>query len=68
MSKKSSQIASENMSMKFSKGWGIILYQALMFFFLIGFSIDGLNIVAPALPSPPASPTTKCWAWLPGPA
>ena len=48
MSKKSSQIASENMSMKFSKGWGIILYQALMFFFLIGFSIDGLNIVAPA--------------------
>ena len=46
MSKKSSQIASENMSMKFSKGWGIILYQALMFFFLIGFSIDGLNIVA----------------------
>ena len=39
MSKKSSQIASENMSMKFSKGWGIILYQALMFFFLIGFSL-----------------------------
>ncbi|NCB62576.1 MAG: MFS transporter [Clostridia bacterium] len=42
------KIASENMSMRFSKGWGIILYQALMFFFLIGFSIDGLNIVAPA--------------------
>lgn len=39
---------SENMSMNFSKGWGIILYCALMFFFLIGFSIDGLNIVAPA--------------------
>ena len=52
MSKKSSQIASENMSMKFSKGWGIILYQALMFFFLIGFSIDGLNIVAPAFAEP----------------
>lgn len=37
-----------DMRMNFSKGWGIILYQALMFFFLIGFSIDGLNIVAPA--------------------
>ena len=48
MSKKNPQIASENMKMNFSKGWGIILYQALMFFFLIGFSIDGLNIVAPA--------------------
>lgn len=48
MSKKNPQIASENASMNFSKGWGIILYQALMFFFLIGFSIDGLNIVAPA--------------------
>lgn len=31
MSKKSSQIASENMSMKFSKGWGIILYQVNWF-------------------------------------
>ncbi len=48
MSDKNNKIASENMSMNFSKGWGIILYQALMFFLLIGFSIDGLNIVAPA--------------------
>lgn len=48
MGKNNQQIASENMNMRFSKGWGIILYQALMFFFLIGFSIDGLNIVAPA--------------------
>lgn len=48
MSDKQKKPASENMSMNFSKGWGIILYQALMFFLLIGFSIDGLNIVAPA--------------------
>ena len=48
MSDKHNKPASENMSMNFSKGWGIILYQALMFFLLIGFSIDGLNIVAPA--------------------
>lgn len=48
MSDKQNKPASENMSMNFSKGWGIILYQALMFFLLIGFSIDGLNIVAPA--------------------
>ena len=37
MSKKSSQIDSENMSMKFYKFWGIILYKSLMFLFLIGF-------------------------------
>lgn len=48
MSDKQNKPASENMGMNFSKGWGIILYQALMFFLLIGFSIDGLNIVAPA--------------------
>ena len=48
MSSNPKKIASENMRMNFSKGWGIILYQALMFFFLIGFSIDGLYIVAPA--------------------
>ena len=35
MSGKNNKIASENMSMNFSKGWGIILYQALMFFLLI---------------------------------
>lgn len=42
------QLASENTSLNFSKGWGIIIYCMIMFFFLIGFSIDGLNIVAPA--------------------
>lgn len=43
------QLASENTNIKFGKsGWGIIVYCAAMFFFLIGFSIDGLNIVAPA--------------------
>lgn len=48
MSNKPQKLESENMSMNFSKGWGIIIYCAAMFFFLIGFSIDGLNIVAPA--------------------
>jgi sugar phosphate permease len=43
------QLASENTNIKFGKaGWGIILYCGAMFFFLIGFSIDGLNIVAPS--------------------
>lgn len=42
------QLASENTKANFSKGWGIIFYCMVMFFFLIGFSIDGLNIVAPA--------------------
>jgi Sugar phosphate permease len=43
------QLASENTNIKFGKaGWGVILYCGAMFFFLIGFSIDGLNIVAPA--------------------
>lgn len=32
----------------FGTGWGIVIYCAAMFFFLIGFSIDGMNIVAPA--------------------
>ena len=49
MNKQDKKIASENMSMNFGgRGWWVIIYQALMFFFLIGFSIDGLNIVAPA--------------------
>ena len=48
MSNASKKMESENMKMNFSKGWGIIVYCAAMFFFLIGFSIDGLNIVAPA--------------------
>ena len=43
-----SQLLSENTKANFSKGWGIIIYCMIMFFFLIGFSIDGLNIVAPA--------------------
>ncbi len=42
------KLESENMKANFSKGWGIIIYCAAMFFFLIGFSIDGLNIIAPA--------------------
>ena len=42
------QLASENTNIKFGVGWGIIFYCMAMFFFLIGFSIDGLNIVAPA--------------------
>ncbi len=43
------QLKSENTNLKFGKsGWGIIFYCMAMFFFLIGFSIDGLNIVAPA--------------------
>ena len=51
MSKKNPQIASENMKMNFSKGWGIILYQALMFFFpmMMGsfaFSLAGAAIIA----------------------
>lgn len=32
----------------FGKGWGIIIYCMAMFFLLIGYSIDGMNIVAPA--------------------
>ncbi len=42
------KLQSENTKANFSKGWGIIVYCAAMFFLLIGFSIDGLNIVAPA--------------------
>jgi sugar phosphate permease len=41
-------LQSENTSANFSKGWGIVFYCMAMFFLLIGFSIDGLNIVAPA--------------------
>lgn len=42
------KLESENTKANFGKGWWIILYCGVMFFFLIGFSIDGLNIVAPA--------------------
>lgn len=41
-------LESENTRMDFSKGWWIILYCGCMFFLLIGYSIDGLNIVAPS--------------------
>ena len=42
------QLASENTNIRFGKGWAIIFYCMAMFFLLIGFSIDGMNIVAPA--------------------
>ena len=48
MDTNNTNIESENMKNNFGKGWWIILYCALMFFLLIGYSIDGLNIVAPA--------------------
>ena len=61
MNKQDKKIASENMSMNFGvRGWWVIIYQALMFFFLIGFSIDGLNIVPRPSPRPPASTTPVC--------
>ena len=41
-------LQSENTKQNFSKGWAIVFYSMAMFFLLIGFSIDGLNIVAPA--------------------
>ena len=48
MADKTKQLQSENTKANFSKGWGIVAYCAAMFFLLIGYSIDGLNIVAPA--------------------
>lgn len=48
MSKTTTTLQSENTKSNFSKGWGIIIYCAAMFFLLIGYSIDGLNVVAPA--------------------
>ncbi|MCR5034576.1 MAG: MFS transporter [Clostridia bacterium] len=39
------QLQSENAKMNFGKGWIIIFYSMIMFWFLIGFSIDGQNIV-----------------------
>lgn len=48
VSKNSTNLQSENTKANFSKGWGIIIYCAAMFFLLIGYSIDGLNVVAPA--------------------
>lgn len=48
LSSNETKLQSENTKANFSKGWGIIIYCAAMFFLLIGYSIDGLNIVAPA--------------------
>lgn len=48
LSKHGTQLQSENTKANFSKGWGIVVYCMAMFFLLIGYSIDGLNVVAPA--------------------
>ncbi len=39
------KLQSENTKSNFGKGWMIIFYSMIMFWFLIGFSIDGQNIV-----------------------
>ncbi len=39
------KLASENTKSNFGKGWLIIFYCMIMFWFLIGYSIDGQNIV-----------------------
>ena len=39
------KLQSENVKSNFGKGWIIILYCLIMFWFLIGFSIDGQNII-----------------------
>lgn len=39
------QLQSENTKSNFGKGWMIIFYSMIMFWFLIGFSIDGQNII-----------------------
>ncbi|MCF0144337.1 MAG: MFS transporter [Firmicutes bacterium] len=41
----SQKLQSENTKANFGKGWIIIFYCMIMFWFLIGFSIDGQNIV-----------------------
>lgn len=45
MTEKKQQLQSENTKANFGKGWLIIIYCMIMFWFLIGFSIDGQNIV-----------------------
>jgi sugar phosphate permease len=45
MSQNGQQLQSENTKLNFGKGWIIIFYSMIMFWFLIGFSIDGQNIV-----------------------
>lgn len=39
------KLQSENTKSNFGKGWMIIFYCMIMFWFLVGFSIDGQNIV-----------------------
>jgi predicted MFS family arabinose efflux permease len=49
MKKMERKLQSENTNINFGKaGWGIVIYCLAMFFLLIGYSIDGMNIVAPA--------------------
>lgn len=45
MSQNGQKLQSENTSLNFGKGWIIIFYSMIMFWFLIGFSIDGQNII-----------------------
>ncbi|MBP3759658.1 MAG: hypothetical protein J6I83_07445, partial [Firmicutes bacterium] len=45
---KNAQLQSENTKSNFGKGWLIIFYCMFMFWFLIGYSIDGQNIVIDA--------------------
>lgn len=45
MAKETKKLQSENTKANFGKGWLIIFYCMIMFWFLIGFSIDGQNIV-----------------------
>jgi len=42
---KNGKLQSENTKSNFGKGWLIIFYCMIMFWFLIGYSIDGQNIV-----------------------
>lgn len=45
MAENKQKLQSENTKSNFGKGWMIIFYSMIMFWFLIGFSIDGQNIV-----------------------
>lgn len=45
MSQNTQKLQSENVKSNFGKGWIVIIYNLIMFWFLIGFSIDGQNIV-----------------------
>lgn len=48
MSDNNVKLQSENTRADFGKGWLIIFYCMIMFWFLIGYSIDGQNIVIEA--------------------